>query len=62
MRVLASKGHDCLYEPRGEPCPGPAGCTTAGAEVTDNPCDKGGVRDELRALARALREQGRRVR
>lgn len=33
MRVLASKGHDCLYEPRGEPCPGPAGCTTAGAEV-----------------------------
>lgn len=48
MRITLSRGHYCLYEHRGEPCPGPAGCTTAGAEVTDNPCDKGGVRDGFR--------------
>jgi len=48
MRVTPSRGHYCLYEARGETCPGPSGCSTVAAEVTDNPCDKGGIREGFR--------------
>lgn len=46
--LRAERGHYCLHEQRGDRCPGPSGCSTVGAEVTANPCFKGGVRDGFR--------------
>lgn len=46
--IVAARGHYCLHEGRGDVCPGPTGCSSVAAEVTDNPCNKGGMRDGFR--------------
>lgn len=49
-RVVPDQGHACLYEQRGERCPGPEGCTTRAEPWSGRATDGNGVRDGFRCL------------